>query len=69
MWNLMDTPLEEQEKFHHVTSKIATLESEFTEQVHREVRMLEQLKSTEMKEVGARGNMQKSTSDCTNIIT
>lgn len=27
----MDTPLEEQQKFHYVTSKIAALESEFTE--------------------------------------
>lgn len=31
MWDLMDTPLEEQQKFLHVTSKIAALESEFTE--------------------------------------
>ncbi|RDX77449.1 65-kDa microtubule-associated protein 3, partial [Mucuna pruriens] len=31
MWDLMDTPLEEQQKFHHVTRKIAALESEFTE--------------------------------------
>lgn len=31
MWNLMDTPLEEQQKFHNMTSKIAALESEFTE--------------------------------------
>lgn len=27
----MDTPLEEQQKFHNVTSKIAALESEYTE--------------------------------------
>jgi len=31
MWDLMDTPVEEQQKFLHVTSKIAALESEFTE--------------------------------------
>jgi len=31
MWDLMDTPMEEQQKFHHVTSKITALESEFTE--------------------------------------
>ncbi|KAK7294940.1 hypothetical protein RJT34_17839 [Clitoria ternatea] len=61
MWNLMDTPLEEQKNFHNVTSKIAALESEFTESnllsidsviyVEREVRRLEQLKSTKMKEL------------------
>ena len=27
----MDTPLEEQQKFHNMTSKIAALESEITE--------------------------------------
>jgi protein regulator of cytokinesis 1 len=27
----MDTPLEEQQKFHNMTSKIVALESEFTE--------------------------------------
>jgi len=31
LWNLMDTPLEEQQKFHNMTSKIAALESEITE--------------------------------------
>ncbi|KAJ1407225.1 Microtubule associated protein [Sesbania bispinosa] len=68
MWNLMDTPLEDQEKFHHVTSKIAALESEFTEPnmlsidnviyVEREVRRLEQLKSTKMKEVIQRKKLE-----------
>ncbi|XP_045796022.1 65-kDa microtubule-associated protein 3-like [Trifolium pratense] len=61
MWNLMDTPLEEQQKFHNMTSKIVALESEFTEPnilsidniiyVEREVRRLEQFKSTKMKEL------------------
>ncbi|MED6145374.1 hypothetical protein PIB30_024576 [Stylosanthes scabra] len=61
MWNLMDTPLEEQHKFHSFTSKIAAPESEFTEPnmlsidsviyVETEVRRLQQLKSTKMKEL------------------
>ncbi|KAK7394896.1 hypothetical protein VNO78_15437 [Psophocarpus tetragonolobus] len=61
MWDLMDTPLEEQQKFHHVTSKIAALESEFTESkilsidsviyVEKEVEKLQELKSIKMKEL------------------
>ncbi|XP_058739859.1 65-kDa microtubule-associated protein 4-like [Vicia villosa] len=61
MWSLMDTPLEEQKTFHNMTSKIAALESEFIEPgilsidnviyVEREVRRLEQLKCTKMKEL------------------
>ncbi|XP_027929558.1 65-kDa microtubule-associated protein 3-like isoform X2 [Vigna unguiculata] len=61
MWDLMDTPLEEQQKFLHVTSKIAALESEFTESkilsidsviyVEKEVERLQELKSTKMKEL------------------
>ncbi|WJX76960.1 hypothetical protein P8452_60316 [Trifolium repens] len=61
MWNLMDTPLEEQQKFHNMTSKIVALESEFTEPnilsidniiyVESEVTRLEQFKSTKMKEL------------------
>ncbi|TKY65604.1 65-kDa microtubule-associated protein 3 [Spatholobus suberectus] len=61
MWDLMDTPLEEQQKFHRVTSKIAALESEFTESkmlsidsviyVEKEVERLQELKSTKMKEL------------------
>ncbi|XP_020219857.1 65-kDa microtubule-associated protein 3 [Cajanus cajan] len=61
MWDLMDTPLEEQQKFHHVTYKIAALESEFTESkllsidsviyVEKEVERLQELKSTKMKEL------------------
>ncbi|XP_014523225.1 65-kDa microtubule-associated protein 3 [Vigna radiata var. radiata] len=61
MWDLMDTPLEEQQKFLHVTSKIAALESEFTESkilsidsviyVEKEVESLQELKSTKMKEL------------------
>lgn len=31
LWSLMDTPLEEQQTFHNMTSKIAALESEFIE--------------------------------------
>ncbi|KAK9207467.1 hypothetical protein WN943_017756 [Citrus x changshan-huyou] len=61
LWNLMDTPLEEQEMFHNITSKIAALEPEITEPnflsmnnikyVEREVSRLEQLKSSKMKEL------------------
>ncbi|CAJ1814490.1 unnamed protein product [Sphenostylis stenocarpa] len=61
MWDLMDTPLEEQQKFHHVTSNIAALESEFTESkilsidslvyVEKEVERLQELKSIKMKEL------------------
>ncbi|KAK7256636.1 hypothetical protein RIF29_30090 [Crotalaria pallida] len=68
MWNLMDTPLEEQQNLHHVTSKIAALESEFTEPkllsidsvvyVEREVRRLQQLKSTKIKEVLLRKKLE-----------
>ncbi|MED6210444.1 hypothetical protein PIB30_064176 [Stylosanthes scabra] len=68
MWNLMDTPLEEQHKFHSFTSKIAARESEFTEPnmlsidsviyVETEVRRLQQLKSTKMKELVLRKKME-----------
>ncbi|XP_027188693.1 65-kDa microtubule-associated protein 9-like [Cicer arietinum] len=68
MWNLMDTPLEEQQKFHNMTSKIAALESEFTEPnmlsmdniiyVEREVKRLEQLKSTKIKELVQRKKLE-----------
>ncbi|ESW11989.1 hypothetical protein PHAVU_008G076000 [Phaseolus vulgaris] len=61
MWDLMDTPLEEQQKFLHVTSKIAALESEFAESkilsidsviyVEKEVERLQELKSIKMKEL------------------
>ncbi|KAK7374146.1 hypothetical protein VNO80_07572 [Phaseolus coccineus] len=61
MWDLMDTPLEEQQKFLHVTSKIAASESEFAESkilsidsviyVEKEVERLQELKSTKMKEL------------------
>ncbi|KAG5008380.1 hypothetical protein JHK85_026922 [Glycine max] len=61
MWDLMDTPMEEQQKFHHVTSKITALESEFTESkilsidsviyLEKEVERLQVLKSTKMKEL------------------
>ncbi|KDO85848.1 hypothetical protein CISIN_1g045523mg, partial [Citrus sinensis] len=61
LWNLMDTPLEEQEMFHNITSKIAALEPEITEPnflsmnnikyVEGEVSRLEQLKSSKMKEL------------------
>ncbi|XP_061348609.1 65-kDa microtubule-associated protein 3-like [Gastrolobium bilobum] len=68
MWNLMDTPLEEQQEFHNITSNIAALESEFTAPnmlsidfviyVEREVRRLQQLKSAKMKELLLRKKLE-----------
>lgn len=61
LWNLMDTPPDEQYMFHNVTSKIAASESEITEPnclsmdfisyVEAEVTRLEKLKSSKMKEL------------------
>lgn len=61
MWNLMDTPIEEQKKFQNVTSRIAASESEITEpnflsidllnHVEAEVSRLEQFKSSKLKEI------------------
>ncbi|WVZ00113.1 hypothetical protein V8G54_026182 [Vigna mungo] len=61
LWNLMDTPVEEQQMFQSVTSNIAALEHEVTEPntlslefinlVEAEVARLEKLKSSKMKEL------------------
>ncbi|KAJ4843351.1 hypothetical protein Tsubulata_038463 [Turnera subulata] len=61
LWDLMDTPLEEQQMFHKVTQHVAASESEFTEpnmlsediisHVKEEVSRLEQLKSSKVKEI------------------
>ncbi|XP_050249882.1 65-kDa microtubule-associated protein 3 [Quercus robur] len=61
MWNLMDTPMEEQQLFLNVTSNISASEPEITEpnmlsviflnHVEAEVVRLEQLKSSKMKEL------------------
>ncbi|KAF3961873.1 hypothetical protein ACB098_06G194100 [Castanea mollissima] len=61
MWNLMDTPMEEQQLFLNATSNIAASEPEITEpnmlsviflnHVEAEVVRLEQLKSSKMKEL------------------
>lgn len=61
LWNLMDTPLEEQQLFQNVTCNIAASESEITEAntlsidflkyVEAEVLRLEQLKASKMKEI------------------
>ncbi|KAL6130753.1 hypothetical protein ACLB2K_069132 [Fragaria x ananassa] len=61
MWNLMDTPLEEQKRFQNVTSCLAVSESDITEpnilsvdllnDVEAEVSRLEQLKSSKLKEI------------------
>ncbi|KAG9440922.1 hypothetical protein H6P81_021087 [Aristolochia fimbriata] len=61
LWNLMDTPMEEQQLFQNVTCKIAASEHEiiepgilstdFLNHVEAEVSRLEVLKSTKMKEL------------------
>ncbi|KAL5728003.1 hypothetical protein ACHQM5_001133 [Ranunculus cassubicifolius] len=61
LWNLMDTPLEEQQTFQNVTCNIAASEEEITEPntlsmdfinyVEGEVSRLEELKSSKMKEL------------------
>ncbi|WJX18996.1 hypothetical protein P8452_08738 [Trifolium repens] len=61
LWNLMDTPIEEQQMFQNVTCNIAASEDEITEPntlsadfincVEMEVSRLEELKSSKMKEL------------------
>ncbi|PON59969.1 Microtubule-associated protein, MAP65/Ase1/PRC [Trema orientale] len=61
LWNLMDTPIEEQQIFQNVTCNIAASEDEITEpntlsvdfinSVEAEVSRLEELKSSKMKEL------------------
>ncbi|XP_047151080.1 65-kDa microtubule-associated protein 3-like isoform X1 [Vigna umbellata] len=61
LWNLMDTPVEEQQMFQNVTCNIAASEDEVTEPnslsenfinyVEAEVSRLEELKSSKMKEL------------------
>ncbi|GKV16290.1 hypothetical protein SLEP1_g26954 [Rubroshorea leprosula] len=61
LWNLMDTPIEEQQMFQNVTCNIAaseheiiepnTLSEEFINHVEAEVSRLEELKSSKMKEL------------------
>lgn len=61
LWNLMDTPVEEQQAFQNVTCNIAASENEITEPnmlsadfikyVESEVSRLEELKSSKMKEL------------------
>ncbi|KAL4557150.1 hypothetical protein LXL04_035322 [Taraxacum kok-saghyz] len=61
LWNLMDTPIEEQQVFQSVTCNIAASEEEITEpnllsvdfinHVDAEVSRLEELKSSKMKEL------------------
>ncbi|XP_038685225.1 65-kDa microtubule-associated protein 3-like isoform X1 [Tripterygium wilfordii] len=61
LWNLMDTPLEEQQMFQSVTCNVAASEHEITEpntlsldfinHVEAEVSRLEELKSSKMKEL------------------
>ncbi|XP_019432940.1 PREDICTED: 65-kDa microtubule-associated protein 3-like isoform X1 [Lupinus angustifolius] len=68
MWNMMETPVEEQQKFYNITCKIAAFESEFTEPkmlsidsiiyVEREVERFQQLKSTKIEEVLLRKKLE-----------
>ncbi|WCJ37642.1 65-kDa microtubule-associated protein 3 [Euphorbia peplus] len=61
LWNLMDTPIEEQQMFQNVTCNIAASEDEITEPntlsvdfinyVEAEVHRLEELKSSRMKDL------------------
>ncbi|KAJ6764486.1 65-KDA MICROTUBULE-ASSOCIATED PROTEIN 3 [Salix koriyanagi] len=61
LWNLMDTPVEEQQEFQNVTCNIAASEHEITEpntlsvdfikHVEAEVTRLEEFKSSKMKEL------------------
>ncbi|XP_047328879.1 65-kDa microtubule-associated protein 3-like [Impatiens glandulifera] len=61
LWNLMDTPVEEQQPFQNVTSHIVASEEEITEAnmlsldyiniVEAEVRRLEEMKGSKMKEL------------------
>ncbi|KAG8086356.1 hypothetical protein GUJ93_ZPchr0010g8085 [Zizania palustris] len=61
LWNLMDTPIQEQQAFQNITCNIAASEPEVTEHntlsievlnyVEAEVVRLEQLKATKMKEL------------------
>ncbi|GAB2222089.1 hypothetical protein Droror1_Dr00013288 [Drosera rotundifolia] len=61
LWNLMDTPLEEQQAFQNVTCNVASSEQELNEpnilasdfiaHVETEVTRLEELKSSKMKEL------------------
>ncbi|KAK9147572.1 hypothetical protein Scep_006329 [Stephania cephalantha] len=61
LWNLMDTPIEEQQMFQNVTCNIAASENEITEPdtlsvnfinyVEAEVSRLEELKASKMKEL------------------
>ncbi|XP_050387846.1 65-kDa microtubule-associated protein 3 [Argentina anserina] len=61
LWNLMDTPIEEQQMFQNITCNIAASEHEITERdtlsvdfinyVEAEVSRLEELKSSKMKEL------------------
>ncbi|KAI5062363.1 hypothetical protein GOP47_0022902 [Adiantum capillus-veneris] len=57
LWNLMDTPLREQRRFHQITCRPAeflapgALSLETIEQVKQEVQRLEQVKATKMKDL------------------
>uniref|UniRef100_A0A0V0HH96 Putative ovule protein n=1 Tax=Solanum chacoense TaxID=4108 RepID=A0A0V0HH96_SOLCH len=80
LWNLMDTPIEEQQTFQNVTCKIAASEHEITEPnilsvefinyVEGELSRLEELKASKMKELSfkekirTRRDLQKNTHGC-----
>ncbi|XP_058205730.1 65-kDa microtubule-associated protein 3-like [Rhododendron vialii] len=68
LWNLMDTPTEEQQKFQNVTCNIAASEQEITDpntlsvdsidSVEAEVSRLEELKASKMKELVSRKRLE-----------
>ncbi|KAH7854675.1 hypothetical protein Vadar_016726 [Vaccinium darrowii] len=68
LWNLMDTPTEEQQMFQNVTSNIAASEQEindpnmlsvdFIDSVEAEVSRLEELKASKMKELVLRKRLE-----------
>ncbi|KAL5700118.1 hypothetical protein ACHQM5_025607 [Ranunculus cassubicifolius] len=68
LWNLMDTPMEERNLFNHVTCNTSTLVDEVTgpgslaldliEQAEVEVRRLDQLKASRMKEIALKKQVE-----------
>jgi len=68
LWNLMDTPSEEQELFQHITCNIAATEEDVTapssltldiiDQVEVEVARLDSLKASKMKEIVLKRRME-----------
>jgi protein regulator of cytokinesis 1 len=68
LWNLMDTPLEDQQSFQHITCNIAVTEEDITlpgslalgiiDQAEIEVARLDTLKASKMKELVVKRRME-----------